>query len=479
MKKKSLRLDCGNQIDRSRPLSFSFDGEAMPGFQGDTVASALMANGVKVIARSFKYHRPRGFFGAGSEDPSAIVTIGSGARSEPNLVASQVRLIEGMVVRSQNRWPSLKWDIGALNGLIAPLLPSGFYNKTFMWPAWAWQYYERMIRNVAGFGVSPDAPDPDSYSKRYCHCDLLVIGAGPAGLSAALEAAKDGKRVILCDEGHAVGGSLADENAIIKGRPGHYWASDIASELSAMPNVSQLYATTVFGWYDHNYLMAVTRHGEVASSDIDRQSLLKIRAGKVILASGAIERSLLFNANDKPGVMLCSAVRRYISRYGVKPGKRAVIYTNNDSGYGVIGALAAAGIEIKALVDRRVRPSPEAAEIARQHEVEIMTQSHVVSARGLNRVSSVVVSSLVIEDLRHKIPCDLVCVSGGWTPSTHLVSQCGGKLRFDDELQTLVADTNIGEGFEIVGSAAGQYGLAVDPPLDELAVGSSPVESHG
>ncbi len=404
----TMRLNTGGLIDRTRPLSFQFDGRPMVGFHGDSVASALMANGVTVIARSFKYHRPRGFFGAGSEEPSAIVTIGTGARAEPNLVATQVPLRDGMVVTSQNRWPSLKWDVGALNGLIAPLLPSGFYYKTFMWPKWAWKYYEHVIRNAAGFGVSPDQSDPDTYNKRYRHCDVLVIGAGRAGLSAAREAAGSGARVILCDEGAIPGGSLLD------GQSGNEWAANISGEMQSMPDVELLYSTTVFGWYDHNYLLAVTRHDDAICAD--RQTLQKIRAGKVILATGAIERSLLFAGNDRPGVMLCSAARRYINRYGVKPGTQAVVYANNDSGYGTLEALSVAGIKVSAVIDRRADPSAEARGIAADYGVQVLTESRIVSTCGRNRVRAVDVTSIGSGSQPRKIPCDLVCVAGGWTP---------------------------------------------------------------
>jgi sarcosine oxidase, subunit alpha len=424
----SSRLSTGGLIDRTKPLTFTFDGKSMMGFEGDSVASALMASGVDVIARSFKYHRPRGFFGAGSEEPNAIVTIGTGAKVEPNLVATQVPLTDGMMVASQNRWPNLKWDVGAINGLIAPLLPSGFYYKTFMWPAWAWKHYEHVIRNAAGFGEAPGAADPDTYGKRYRHGDVLVIGAGPSGLKAARDAAQTGGRVILCDEGPAV-----DET----------WA-----ELGALENITLLPATTVFGWYDHNYVLAVTRHG---ASEGDSQTLQKIRVGKVILASGAIERSLLFTGNDRPGVMLCSAARRYINRYAVRPGNQAVIYTNNDTGYDSVAALRKAGITINALIDRRDAPSDQAQQLASDAGIEVLTESHIAEATGRSRVKAVtVISGKTIR----KIPCDLVCVSGGWTPTTHLYSQMGGKLHFDEGLQTLVASSTSGDGFEIVGAAA-------------------------
>ena len=452
----TMRLPTGGLIDRMQPLSFRFDGRPMTGFQGDSVASALMANGVTVIARSFKYHRPRGFFGAGSEEPNAVVTIGTGAWAEPNLVATQIPLRDGMVVTSQNRWPSLKWDVGALNGLISPLLPSGFYYKTFMWPKWAWKYYEHIIRNAAGFGVSPVQSDPDTYSKRYRHCDVLVIGTGRAGLTAAREAARSGARVILCDEGTRPGGRLLDDNTIIDGQSGEHWAANMSEEMRSMPDVELLYATTVFGWYDHNYLLAVTRNNDVGGGCRDHQTLQKIRARKVILATGAIERSLLFEGNDRPGIMLCSAVRRYINRYGVKPGSRAVVYVNNDSGYQTLEALRSAGIEINAVIDRRCGPSQEALNIAARHGIQVLTGSRISSTRGRNRIRSVSVSSIGANGRSRNYPCDVLCVSGGWTPSTHLFSQAGGEVKFDSETATLMPIPGTGPECDVVGAAAGR-----------------------
>lgn len=443
----TTRLASGGSIDRSKPLSFQFDGRSMTGFEGDSIASALMANGVNVIARSFKYHRPRGFFGRGSEEPNAIVTIGRGANAEPNLVATQISLRDGMEIRSQNRWPSLQWDVGALNGWIAPLLPSGFYYKTFMWPGWAWKHYEHVIRHAAGFGVVSDRPDPQTYVKRYCHCDVLVVGAGPAGLKAALDAAATGARLIVCDEGEKLGGSLLDHVHDSDKRTGYAEAEELAAKLQDMAAVTVLSSTTVFGWYDHNYLLAVTRHD---SGTKDRQTLYKIRAAKVILATGAMERSMLFEGNDRPGVMLCSAVQRYINRYGVKPGQRAVIYTNNDSGYGVLEALNNAGVTVVAVFDRRETCSPDAKAIADRYGIDIQSVGRLAKVHGGSRVRAVTVHGKA-----SKVACDLVCVSGGWTPTTHLLSQRGEKLRFDDTRQTLVPVETRSTDFELIGAAAG------------------------
>jgi sarcosine oxidase subunit alpha len=250
----------GGLIDRSRAISFTFDGKVYSGFEGDTLASALMANNVSIMGRSFKYHRPRGVLSAGSEEPNALVAVGTGARHEPNLPATRVRLRDGLVAKSQNCWPSLGFDLGALTRFLSPILTAGFYYKTFMKPRWAWMKYERIIRKMAGLGVSPAQPDPDRYDKRFLHCDVLVVGAGPAGLSAAKTAAASGARVILCDEDHMTGGSLLGENVAINGLPGHRWAGSLTDQLRAMENVEVFTSTTVFNYSEHNYLVAISEN---------------------------------------------------------------------------------------------------------------------------------------------------------------------------------------------------------------------------
>jgi sarcosine oxidase subunit alpha len=339
-----LRTTRGGRIDRSRALNFSFDGYAYTGFAGDTLASALLANGVHLIGRSFKYHRPRGVLAAGAEEPNALVTIRrDAARVTPNLRATQVELYEGLEAHSQNRWPSLAFDVGAVTDLIAPFIPAGFYYKTFMWPTGAWHaLYEPRVRATAGLGRAPTQPDPDRYAQRFAHCDVLVVGAGPAGLAAAAAAAASGARVMLCDEQPQFGGSLlADDPArapLIEGHPAHDWLAGTVAALSANPRVTLLLRTTAFGYFPHNFLALnerLTDHLADPHRDTPRERQWQVRAREVVLATGAIERPLVFPGNDRPGIMLAGAARTWLNRYGVRPGTRAVVLTAADEGYAV------------------------------------------------------------------------------------------------------------------------------------------------
>jgi sarcosine oxidase subunit alpha len=431
----NCRVD-GGLIDRSRELRFSFDGKAYSGFEGDTLASALMANNVSIMGRSFKYHRPRGVLSAGSEEPNALVAIGAGNRHEPNLPATRVSLHDGLIAKSQNCWPSLGYDLGAFTRVLSPILTAGFYYKTFMRPKWAWMKYEYIIRQMAGLGVSPKEPDPDIYDKRFLHCDVLIVGAGPAGLSAAKTAAASGARVILCDEDHRTGGSLLGEDVTINSMAGHQWARLLTAELQAMDNVEVLTSTTVFNHSDHNYLVALSENPE---TDKSRKTLLKIRSKQIIFASGSIELPQLFDGNDLPGVMLAGSVRTYINRYGVKPGKQAVIYTNNDSGYASIPVMIKAGMVVRAVIDNRDSASQEAMKIASDLNIAVLFSHRITRAKGKGRVVSVETQP-VDGGNSQAFPCDLVCMAGGWTPTVHLFSQNGGNLVFDDALSTLVAD---------------------------------------
>ncbi|MFP6773636.1 MAG: 2Fe-2S iron-sulfur cluster-binding protein [Alphaproteobacteria bacterium] len=423
----SDRLPSGGRIDRGKPLSFTFDGRRYQGFAGDTLASALLANGVRVVGRSFKYHRPRGIFGIGSEEPNALVQIGEGSRSEPNIRATQIDLHDGLVARSQNNWPSLRWDVAGVLGLLGRFLPAGFYYKTFMWPANLWPRYEDLIRRTAGMGKSPTAPDPDIYEKRHAHCDVLIIGAGLAGRDAAREAAKAavGEQTVW----------LADEGA-----------------LEAIDGINTLPNTTVFGVYDDQlYGLVERREGQTP-----RQIRWLLRAGRVVLAAGAIERPLVFANNDRPGIMLASAAAGYVREFAVRPGKRAVIVTNNDSAYAVAETLAKAGMEISAIVDHR--HMVERAEVA---GCEILHNHAVIDTAGARGLTSVTIAPLdvngdAVPQSERRIDCDLLCVSGGFTPSVHLYSQAGGKLDFREDIQSLVPKSAI-PGLEIVGAARGDF----------------------
>ena len=437
----NFRTASGGHIDRAQPLSFTFDGKRYTGYAGDTLASALMANGVRLMGRSFKYHRPRGLFGSGFEEPNAMVQLRTGDRTEPNIQATRIELYDGLIADSQNRWPSLRFDAGALTGMVSKLFPAGFYYKTFMWPASLWMTYEHVIRNIAGMGKSPTERDPDRYAQRYAHCDVLVCGAGPAGISAALTAAESGARVILIDDAPTLGGALLSTRHTVGSEPGAVWALAQEQILRARDNVTVLTRTQAAGYYDHNTMIAVERladHLAEPDAHTPRQRLWRIRATEIVLATGSMERPLVFAGNDKPNVMLASAAQALANRFGVKAGHRAVVFTNNGSAYGAARDMANAGIEIAALVDARTDIPADELAIAKDAGIGVI-KGHVVlaadgSKHGVKRVHigpTPSDSSLEHIPASRVIDCDLVAVSGGWTPSVHLFSQSRGKLRFD------------------------------------------------
>lgn len=441
----AFRTASGGRIDRARPIHFSFDGRRYQGARGDTLASALLANGVHLVGRSFKYHRPRGIVSAGAEEPNALVTIDRGpGRRTPNLRATQVELYDGLRATSQNCWPSPRFDLGALAGLAAPLLSAGFYYKTFMGPGWlgpdwAWtRLYEPLIRRAAGLGRAPPDEDADTYAHRYAHCDTLVVGGGPAGLAAALAASAGGARVILCEQQAELGGALlADPRAMVEDLPAQAWLTDVTGQLAARPHMRMLTRTQAFGYYPGHFLGLVeslTDHEPPGAAPRPRERLWQVRAGRVILATGAIERPLVFPGNDRPGIMLAGAARTYLNRYGVKPGTRAVIACIDDGGYEAALDLAAAGIAIAAIADQR-GDSPVAAQ-ARAAGLRVLPGTIVVGTSGRLRVSStrLRLSGGGEED----IACDLLLMAGGWTPQVHLFSQSRGTLRFDEALQAFL-----------------------------------------
>ena len=464
MSAQPFRRSAGGCVDRTAPIRFTYDGRGLTGYLGDTLASALLANGVRLVGRSFKYHRPRGVVSSDSTEPNAIVRLGTGARAEPNTRATQIEIYDGLVARSQNCWPSVRFDLGAWSSLFSFLFPAGFYYKTFMWPRGFWRRYEFFIRWMAGLGTAPKDPDPDIYEKMHAHCDVLVVGAGPAGLAAALAAGRSGARVILADEQNELGGSLLGTLEEIEDKPALEWVAAAATELAGIDQVHVLDRATVFGYYDHNFLaiaQRVTDHlgPDAAPKGAPRHRMWRVRAKQVVLAAGAHERLLVFAGNDRPGVMLAGAARAYLNRYGVCAGRRAVVFTNNDSAYASALDLHAGGVEIAAIVDVRADPKGLAVETARAAGLAVHAGHAVCATRGARAVRAVDIAPLDATGqgwagAPHRLRCDHVCVSGGWSPSVHLFSQSRGRTRYDAEAFAIVPDISV-QAERSAGAAAG------------------------
>ena len=428
--------DGGGRIDRSKALAFSFDGETISGFAGDTIASALLASGRTLVARSFKYHRPRGVFSAGAEEPNALVTIGKDARTTPNVQATMAEASDGLVVRSQNAWPSLDNDFGALSGLLSPFLAAGFYYKTFIGPfRGAWMLYEPIIRRAAGMGAATRQPDPDRYENTHGFCDVLVVGGGPAGLAAALAAGRSGARVVLADENAEFGGAAVLDAATIDGSDTPGWVRSAVAELAVLQNVRLLRRTAVYGYYDGNVL-AGTERLPAGDAAMPRERHWRLQARQVVLATGADERPIVFAGNDTPGVMLLGAALAYARHYGVAAGDAIAIFANNDAAWHQAAALAQTGITIKAIIDPRTAGPKDAAKTLRAAGAAIYTGHVVTAAMGGKTVSSIVVAQYDLAGGKVSggataIPCDALLVSGGWTPNVNLASQAGGPPVFD------------------------------------------------
>lgn len=427
----------GTRVDRSRPVHFTFDGGSVGGFRGDTIASALLASGRMLLGRSFKYHRPRGVFTAGAEEPNALVALGAGAATEPNVKATIAEAADGMKVRSQNAWPSLAADVGAVNGIFSPFFSAGFYYKTFIGPfRGAWMLYEPFIRRAAGLGRASFEPDPDRYDTAHAFCDVLVVGGGPAGLEAAVVAGRAGARVILCDDNPMLGGAL-DLDGSHAGDAAD-WVFARTSTLGGSANVRVLTRTSVYGYYDDNILGAV-EHLAPDAGGSTRQRHWRIEARRVVLATGALERPFVFSGNDTPGVMLAGAGLAYARRYGVAVGRDVVLFTNNDSGWRTAASLARAGVAIRAVIDpRRNAPSRPAAELS-EAGTEFLSGQVVAAATGgkaLNavRVEAFDVASGDVSGAAREITCDALLVSAGWNPLIHLASQAGGAPVYDEAL---------------------------------------------
>lgn len=462
-----FRTAADGRIDRGQALRFRFDGRSYEGFAGDTLASALLANGVHLVGRSFKYHRPRGIVSAGSEEPNALVTVDRGpGRVTPNLRATQVELYDGLTAFSQNRAPSLRFDLGALAGVAAPLLPAGFPYKSFMWPRSFWRrVYEPAIRRMAGLGRAPAQADADRYLHQYRHCDVMIVGGGAAGLAAALGASATGARVILCDEQPEFGGSLlAEPDVTIDGWAAPDWVREVVATLA--DKVTLMPRTTAFGWYPGNLIglaERLTDHLAQPDPRTPRERLWQVRAGRVILATGAIERPLVFPGNDRPGVMLAGAARTYLNRYGVRVGSRVVIATTDDSAYRAAADMHRHGVTIAAVVDQRAAPDNPLVEAVRALGIPVHVGAAIGGTDGRRRVRAV-----RLANSRTVIPCDAILMSGGWTPSVHLASQSRGKLVFDVALGTWLPSDGA------AGACAGTFDLAACLRDGTVAGGSAP-----
>lgn len=454
------RAAAGGQVDRNARLAFRFDGQWFEGLAGDTLASALLANGVRLVGRSFKYHRPRGIFTAGPEEPNALVEVGSGDEREPNTPATTVELGEGLEARSQNRWPSLQFDLAAINGLAAPLFGAGFYYKTFMWPGPLWErLYEPAIRRAAGLGRASGAPDPGHYDLAHAFCDLLVVGAGPAGLAAALEASRRGARVVLCETDFQAGGRLLGDRLEIDGRPGADWAAAAIAELVDAPNVRVLLRTAVFAAHDGDQYAAVERcPPQSVDAGRARQRLWKIVARRTVLASGSVERLMVFGGNDRPGVMLASAVRAYLHRFAVAPGVRAAIFTGTDDGWRTAGDLVASGVEVAAVIDHRAQVAPAVTETATRAGVEILIGGRVAAAFG-GGGGLRALELLRADGATRRLDVDLLAVSGGFTPTIGLASHLGERPQWSGEHAAFLVSGDTAR-LKPAGAAAGSWGLA-------------------
>jgi len=460
-----FRLANEGLLNRNKEIEFYFNGKKYTGYEGDTLASALLANGIHLVGRSFKYHRPRGFFGAGVDEPNAKLQVTINGYSEPNVNATEIELVEGLSATSQNCWPSVEFDIGAINNVLNRFFPAGFYYKTFMWPKSFWyKVYEPFIRKAAGLGVASTEKDNERYEHKYEYCDLLVTGSGPAGLASAYAAAKNGARVILAEDKPRFGGSLLTDNVTIDNLSGKAWAEKIISELKEMPNVIVKNRSQVFGYYDHNMMVMFERIGDhlkTKSKFTPRQRLWYIRAKEVLLSTGSIERPIVFGNNDTPGVFLSAAAKEYIKVYGVLIGKKPLIFTNNDSAYETAIEFKKNGVD-PIILDTREDQNSDLINEAKNLDIKIKFSHAVIAANGYKKVKSALVGKLNSDKSNFEntetLECDCICVSGFWTPTVHLASQSGNKLKFNEKIDAFIPDQSKQKEHSI-GAANGTFNL--------------------
>jgi sarcosine oxidase subunit alpha len=454
-----MRLSTGGLIDREREIVFNFDGKHYIGHPGDTLASALMAHGVKILGRSFKYHRPRGIFSAGPEEPNTLVTLRDGGRREPNTKATTVELYDHLVATSQNCWPTPRLDVLAINQLFAPLFVGGFYYKTFMWPAAFWEkVYEPVIRRAAGLGIASDLPDPDYYEHATAYCDVLIAGSGPAGLAAALAAGRSGARVILCEEDFQLGGRLLSERHTIDGMAAVDWVANAEAELASLPEVRIFPRTSVFGVYDGGTYGALERVGDHLPKPAlhqPRQRLWQIVARRTISAMGAIERPIVFGGNDRPGVMLASALRTYVNRFAVLPGRKIAFFVSSDDGWLTAQDVLKAGLAIEIVVDARSNVAEALTQPLARAGIRILLDAVVTDTDGMQSLKRI--------DVRKNgkllpFEVDVLAVSGGYNPQMGLTTHLGGKPVWSDERVAFVPH-DLPPGLQVAGAAAGDFGL--------------------
>ena len=468
---KNLRVKTSRFIDETYKISFKFNGTTYYGYKGDTLASALLANDIHLVGRSFKYHRPRGIMTAGSEEPNAILQLHTNtSRTEPNVRATEVEIYEGLEASSQNCWPSVNFDIGGINNFLSPVLPAGFYYKTFMWPASFWEKYEYFIRKSAGLGKSPTKPDPDIYEHKYIHCDVLVVGAGISGIMAAKTAAKNGFKTLLLDEKSYLGGSTIYQNSEhfkINNQLSSSWLEKEINEIKKFANLEIRTRTSVAAFHGYNFLLArenLTDHLPLDQrNNKTRQRLLKIRAKKVITATGSLERPLIFDNNDRPGILLSSAIEKYANFFGVACGQKNILFTNNDSAYETAISLYQKGIHIEAIIDNREDIDSKLIKEAEKINIKIYKGYTIINTAGYKRINKIIIMQLSkdgqkVVGSKKSITCDCLGISGGWTPAVHLFTQSGGKLKFRDEDQVFIPNKYPSDQISI-GSCNGDFTL--------------------